>query len=391
MILLQFDKRLVSIGNIQSPEEIYKTLSISLESIEKYQTSFSGRGGHENHVKTSKYHWLTFIPVNILEQFRKLVNVYFLSLIILVSATNGPVDPKSWGISLAFIVFLTMIKQAYEDYQRHNVDEKNNKREVTVLRKGSLTKIECQDIQVGEIIYLTENDIVPTDAVILSTSNTAGLCYVMTANLNGETSLKTKQTAKATSKLGKPKDAKRKLSSMVAHIECENPNPKLDQFMGKLSICPSESDLQPIIRGTDGCSLTAENLILAGTQIRNTRDLLCVCVYAGQETKVCLNSQICKNKFSSIERTYNKYIILFVFILLIQVVSWTLLSMYKSVYWKHANSDSSNSNHYWYLCNEEKSAGSTDWMLQVLSWLALLQIIPISLYVVLEVQKVILR
>ena len=293
-----------------------------------------------------------------------------------------------------------MIKQAYEDYQRHNVDEKNNKREVTVLRKGSLTKIECQDIRVGEIIYLTEGDIVPTDAIILSTSNTAGLCYVMTANLNGETSLKTKQTAKATSKLGKPKDAKSKLSSMVAHIECENPNPKLDQFMGKFSICPSmrpsiESDRQPIIRGTakipDGCSLTAENLILAGTQIRNTKDLLCVCVYAGQETKVCLNSQICKNKFSSIERTYNKYIILFVFILLIQVVSWTLLSMYKSVYWKHANSDSSNSNHYWYLYNEEKSAGYTDWMSQALSWLALLQIIPISLYVVLEVQKVILR
>ena len=222
MILFQFDKRLVSIGNVQSPEELCKPLSISLESIEKYQTSFNGRGGHENHVKTSKYHWLTFIPVNILEQFRRLVNVYFLSLIILVSATNGPVDPKSWGISLAFIVFVTMIKQAYEDYQRHKVDEKKNKREVTVLRKGSLTKIECQDIRVGEIIYLTENDIVPTDAVILSTSNTAGLCYVMTANLNGETSLKTKQTAKATSKLGKPRDARPKLSSMVAHIECEN-------------------------------------------------------------------------------------------------------------------------------------------------------------------------
>ena len=385
---------MVSVGNILSPEELCKNLSFPLGSDEKYQTIFSGRGP-ENHVKTSKYDWLTFIPVNILEQFQRHVNVYFLFLIVLVSATNGPVDPKSWGLSLAFIIFVTMIKQACEDYQRHKVDQENNKREVTVLQNGSITNIECQDIRVGELLFLEENDMVPADAVVLSTSNSGGLCYTMTANLNGETSLKTKHTAKATLTMGPPKISKQYLSSMVSYIECENPNPNLDQFVGRISICYPENNRQPLIRQTAQnpkvCSLTAENLILSGTQIKNTKELLCVCVYAGQETKISLNSQISRNKFSSIEKTYNNYIILFVVILIIQIVVWTALSMSMSVYWKHGESNSSYSDHHWYLYHDEKSASHTDWLFQIISWLALLQIIPISLYVVLEVQKVILR
>ena len=70
---------------------------------------------------------------------------------------------------------------------------------MTVLRNGSLVKIASEEVRVGEIIYLVSNDYVPADCVVLSTSNAAGVCYVMTANLDGETSLKTKQSAKATS------------------------------------------------------------------------------------------------------------------------------------------------------------------------------------------------
>ena len=65
-----------------------------------------------------------------------------------------------------------------------------------------------------------------------------------------------------------------------------------------------------------------------------------VCVYAGTQTKISLNSKITKNKFSSIERSLNKYkaqkltlafiffffiflhryLILFVLILLIEMI-----------------------------------------------------------------------
>ena len=68
--------------------------------------------------------------------------------------------------------------------------------------------------------------------------------------------------------------------------------------------------------------------------MKNTADLFCVCVYAGQETKMSLNSQITKNKFSSIERTYNSYVLFFMFVLLIELVLFTLLNMSYSHWWK---------------------------------------------------------
>ena len=129
---------------------------------------------------------------------------------------------------------------------------------MTVLRNGSLVKIASEEVRVGEIIYLVSNDYVPADCVVLSTSNAAGVCYVMTANLDGETSLKTKQSAKATSGFrenllhpqhqhpdgggeGKvapppPPPAAAAAAALVAGIECENPNPKLDSFLGRLTM-----------------------------------------------------------------------------------------------------------------------------------------------------------
>ena len=40
---------------------------------------------------------------------------------------------------------------------------------------------------VGDIVYLSDNEVIPCDMVILSTSQDQGRCYVMTANLDGET------------------------------------------------------------------------------------------------------------------------------------------------------------------------------------------------------------
>ena len=110
---LQFERRLVSVGNTLSPEELFTSTSpaAAASDIARMQTVFrGGKAGRENHVKTSKYHWLTFVPVNIWEQFRRMVNFYFLVLIILAYVIpQAPVKPSSWVLSLSFIVFVTMV------------------------------------------------------------------------------------------------------------------------------------------------------------------------------------------------------------------------------------------------------------------------------------------
>ena len=96
-----------------------------------------------------------------------------------------------------------MIKQGYEDFQRHRNDRynkhiyiysiplskeyafydylnnlnnlfcfrKTNKRPVRLLKNMAEIDSTAEQICVGDIIVLTEDDIVPCDAVILSTSN----------------------------------------------------------------------------------------------------------------------------------------------------------------------------------------------------------------------------
>lgn len=73
-----------------------------------------------NEFRSSKYNPLTFIPVNFMEQFRRMANIYFaFTLIIAFAMPDSPVDPKSWILSFGFVVVVTMMKQGYEDYLRH--------------------------------------------------------------------------------------------------------------------------------------------------------------------------------------------------------------------------------------------------------------------------------
>ena len=172
-----------------------------------------------------------------------------------------------------------------------------NKRIVQILKNGSLKDIHAENITVGDIIYLGENEMIPCDMVILSTSHDHGHCYVMTANLDGETTLKTKCATPLTKNLKSLEE----LEKFVGCIQCENPNPKLDNFLGRMY---SFGELNNHI---ETASLSPENLLLTGTQLKNTNEVYGVCVYAGKQTKISLNSMLTHNKFSSVEKSLNRY------------------------------------------------------------------------------------
>ena len=113
-----YDERVLSVGNKFS-EHLFRELSIDMK---KAQTEFGGPK-QANQYRTSKYTILTFFPLNLFEQFRRVANIYFLlTLIITLFQPDPPVSPMSWLASLCFIIAVTMIKQAYEDYLRHKSD-----------------------------------------------------------------------------------------------------------------------------------------------------------------------------------------------------------------------------------------------------------------------------
>lgn len=68
--------------------------------------------------------------------------------------------------------------------------------------------------------------------MILCSSEPQALCYVETANLDGETNLKIRQGLQETAHLLEARD----LMNLSGKIECEAPNRFLYQFTGNLKM-----------------------------------------------------------------------------------------------------------------------------------------------------------
>lgn len=69
-----------------------------------------------NYIKTSKYSWLTFLPLNLLEQFQRIANFYFLCLLLLqLIPAISSLTPITTAIPLIGVLALTAVKDAYDD------------------------------------------------------------------------------------------------------------------------------------------------------------------------------------------------------------------------------------------------------------------------------------
>eukprot|EP00126_Sphaerothecum_destruens_P013666 Sdes_comp23383_c0_seq1m21645 len=82
-----------------------------------------------NIICTSRYNMLTFLPINLFQQFRRVANAYFLFLLILqLIPVISALSPVATAAPLVFVLFLTGVKDGYEDYQRHQSDHLLNTR-----------------------------------------------------------------------------------------------------------------------------------------------------------------------------------------------------------------------------------------------------------------------
>lgn len=241
-----------------------------------------------NSIQTGKYSVLTFLPKNLFEQFHRVAYIYFLVIAILNQIPQLAVFGRGVSIMpLAFVLLVTAVKDAYEDYRRHRSDKIENNRLAFVLVNGEFRQKKWKDIEVGEIIKIPANETLPCDMVLLSTSDPTGVAFVQTINLDGESNLKTRYAKQETQK--------EKINGL---IECGKPDKNIYSFKGKMEI--------------DGkmLSLGHSNIVLRGCELKNTAWAVGVAVYAGQETKAMLNSSEAPSKRSMLETRMNLEIII---------------------------------------------------------------------------------
>lgn len=80
-----------------------------------------------NKIRTAKYTPLSFIPKNLWFQFHNIANIFFLFMVILVIfPIFGGVNPGLNAVPLIFILTVTAIKDAIEDYRRTILDNELN-------------------------------------------------------------------------------------------------------------------------------------------------------------------------------------------------------------------------------------------------------------------------
>lgn len=134
----------------------------------------------------------------------------------------------------------------------------------------------------------------PADMILAQSSESKGVCYVETKNLDGETNLKHKTAEKyLNSKLQSAHDIETVLNGTLI---CEIPNDQIYKFEGTL--------YQP--KTNKRLPMSSDNLLLRGSSLRNTEWVIGFVVYAGHQTKIMMNSTGARFKKSKIDRLTNK-------------------------------------------------------------------------------------
>ncbi|XP_053162235.1 phospholipid-transporting ATPase IF isoform X7 [Hemicordylus capensis] len=325
----------------------------------------------ENRIISSKYTVWNFVPKNLFEQFRRVANFYFLIIFLVQLMIDTPTSPITSGLPLFFVITVTAIKQGYEDWLRHKADNEVNGAPVYVVRSGGLVKTKSKNILVGDIVRVAKDETFPVDLVLLSSDRANGSCYVTTATLDGETNLKTHVAVPETAVL----QSVGNLDKLVAVIECQQPEADLYRFVGRITIT---QQIEEIVR-----PLGPESLLLRGARLKNTKEIFGVAVYTGMETKMALNYKSKSQKRSAVEKSMNTFLIIYLIILLSEAILSTIL--------KYAWQSEEKWDEPWYNQKTEHERNSSKILRFISDFLAFLVlynfIIPISLYVTVEMQK----
>jgi phospholipid-translocating ATPase len=240
--------------------------------------------------------------------------------------------------------------------------------------KARFHKDYWKNVQVGDFLRIYNDDQIPADVVILSTSDPDGACYVETKNLDGETNLKLRHSLRAGRNIRHARDCERTAFS----IESEAPQPNLYQYSGvahwsQESSVHDDSQIQEMSE-----AITINNLLLRGCNLRNTEWVLCVVIFTGGDTKIMINSGITPSKRSRIARELNWNVIYnFVILLIMCIVS----GLVQGLVWAQGG----NSLNYF----EFGSIGGTPSLDGFITfWAAVIlfqNLVPISLYITLEI------
>ncbi|OJJ40710.1 hypothetical protein ASPWEDRAFT_123924 [Aspergillus wentii DTO 134E9] len=344
----------------------------------------TGKPYIENWIRSSRYSFWSFFPRQFWAQFTKLANFYFLVVAILQMIPGlSTTGTYTTIVPLLIFVGISMGKEGFDDWRRYRLDKEENNRYASVLRLGSQigapesakdnssessdsqdwTSIKWEDIKVGDVIKLERDQPIPADIALLHADGPNGVAYIETMALDGETNLKNKSPCQPVSKVCSTVED---ICSTDIHFAVEDPNLDLYKFDGNVTIA-----------GQEKLPLTNNEIVYRGSILRNTELAIGMVIYTGEECKIRMNAN--KNpriKSPTLQGKVNRVVMLIVCLVVALAVACTIA--YK--FWS-----ADVEVHSWYLQEASVSYGPI-----FTSFLIMFNtMIPISLYVSMEIVKVV--
>ena len=321
----------------------------------------------DNHVSTAKYNAATFLPKFLYEQFSKYANLFFLFTAIIQQIPNiSPTNRYTTIVPLGIVLMVSAGKEMVEDNRRKSSDRQLNRSPARVLRGTRFEDVKWIDVRVGDIVRVESEESFPADIVLLASSEPEGLCYIETANLDGETNLKIKQAIPESCEFVSSAE----LARLGGRVRSEQPNSSLYTYEATLTMQAGGGEKE--------LPLAPDQLLLRGATLRNTPWIHGVVVFTGHETKLMRNATATPIKRTEVERRVNTQILLLGSILIILSVISTIGDILVRI---------TTGDRLWYL-----DYGNTNVAGQFFSdlftyWILYSNLVPISLFVTVEIIK----
>lgn len=313
-----------------------------------------------NTISNAKYTPLSFLPLTLWNEFKFFLNLYFLLVALSQILPQLRIGYLSTYVApLAFVLVITLGKEALDDMARRRRDAEANSETFTTIEVGGQAAAKkrrrrrkggtledadgvrevvkpSRDLKVGDVLKLGKNQRIPADVVILKSvsMDTSGSAETEAGTQEmAETSLietedqdssaakpvatnQLEDTASAgeafirTDQLDGETDWKLRLPSALSQrldwkhlarlqITAAKPDRKVNEFVGTMEL-PSANTEEP-----QRAALSIDNTAWANTVLASSTTVYAVIVYTGSQTRAALSTSSSRSKTGLLELELN--------------------------------------------------------------------------------------
>ena len=255
---------------------------------------------------------------------KNIFNIFFLFSSIISCIKIVSTKPISTSITpLLLVIGIGLLIDGIEEVKRYKNDIITNNTKTKVYKSSKIRKIIWSDVKIGNMIKVEKDELIPADLLVICSSNRDFSFYLQTSNLDGETSLKSREALLYTQKIFLnnkiPKD-ENNLKQIFTNIDCsddnkncyievEQPNKNIYAINGSITFNTNEKIYFDI-----------KNTAIRGARLKNTNFIYGVVIYTGNETKIMKNIIKYKNKTAFLDKIIDKITLIILIVRLFYVL-----------------------------------------------------------------------